>query len=139
MKKILSLFMFVMCIALNVNAQNGTSGNLTWAINNKTLTISGTGAMENFKAPSHRAPWYDYRTTFDNVVIGDGVTSIGDNAFYYCDNMKTITIPATVSKVGIQSFAYCHGLRTMYWLGTNVVFTVNSNQSSSVTIDKVFY
>lgn len=139
MKKFLSLFMFVMCIALNVNAQNGTSGNLTWAINNKTLTISGTGAMENFKVSSHRAPWYDYRTTFDNVVIGDGVTSIGDNAFYYCDNMKTITIPATVSKVGIQSFAYCHGLRTMYWFGTNVEFTVNSNQSSSVTIDKVFY
>jgi hypothetical protein len=48
-----------------------------------TLTISGTGAMEDYDTPDGQR-WKEYRSTITSVVIEDGVTSIGNNAFAYC-------------------------------------------------------
>lgn len=80
MKKILSLFMLVMCIAVGANAQ------ITHTISNGVLTISGTGAMPNYTSAG--APWYG--KTFNTVVIEAGVTSIGKNAFEDCYNLESI-------------------------------------------------
>ncbi len=84
MKKILSLFMLVMCIAVGANAQNsGTTANgLEWSVENDVLTITGSGAINN-----NEAPW---GTSFSTVVIGEDVTSIGANAFKNCFNIKSV-------------------------------------------------
>lgn len=84
MKKILSLFMLVMCIAVGANAQNsGTTANeLEWSVENDVLTITGSGAINNDEAP--------WGTSFSTVVIGEGVTSIGTNAFKNCFNIKSV-------------------------------------------------
>ena len=70
---------------------SGTCGkNLTWVLDSDgTLTISGTGAMTNYTSSSS-APWYSRRTSIKNVVIGDGVTSIGCSAFGSCTNLGDI-------------------------------------------------
>ncbi len=80
MKKILSLFMFVMCIAVSANAQ------ISWNVENGVLTISGTGSIPNYA--EGKAPWYGKK--FSTVVIEAGVTSIGKNAFEDCYNLESI-------------------------------------------------
>ena len=91
---------------------SGTCGdNLTWSITDEVLAISGTGAMNDYNDWDNRSPWQD--EFFTNVVIGDGVTSIGDSAFYYCDSLRTITIPDSVTSIGNWAFVGCHYL-TIY-------------------------
>ncbi len=88
---------------------SGSCGeNLTWALDGDgVLTIDGTGAMTDFswRNPS---PWKG--KTVKSVVISDGVTSIGDDAFYNCGTLTDITIPNSVTSVGYDAFAYCSGL-----------------------------
>ena len=67
--------------------------NVTATLENGTLTISGTGLMKNFgpKASSMAAPWLSYSIT--NVVIENGVTSIGSTAFEDCSDLISVIIP----------------------------------------------
>ena len=41
------------------------------------------------------------------------VTKIGNEAFYYCSSLKSVTIPETVTELGYQSFAFCNGLTSL--------------------------
>ena len=98
MKKILSLFMFVMCIAVSANAQSGTTENgLSWKVENRVLTITGSGAIKD-----NEAPW---GTKFSTVIIGEGVTSLGKNAFEDCYNLKTIYYYGTDKLVSTKTKA----------------------------------
>lgn len=64
--------------------------NITWTLDDEgTLTISGTGPMENWSLWG--SPWYN-NTSIKTVVIGDGITSIGENAFYECWGMNDVYI-----------------------------------------------
>ena len=55
--------------------------------------------------------WCDNLTS---VVIGDGVTTIGDAAFYYCDSLTSIEIPDSVTSIGEYAFWYCDSLTGVY-------------------------
>ncbi|MBR1592281.1 MAG: leucine-rich repeat domain-containing protein [Ruminococcus sp.] len=44
------------------------------------------------------------------VAIPDGVTSIGDRAFYECDILKEIKIPDSVTNIGNEAFYWCEQL-----------------------------
>ena len=96
----------------------GTCGdNLTWVLTDDgTLTISGTGAMDDYDFGG--APWYAYGEQVAVVVIEDGVTSIGDNAFVALRNFTSITIPASVTSIGDIAFFLCNALTTVYYGGT---------------------
>lgn len=63
--------------------EGAEGSNLTWALADGILTISGTGAMKDY-GYSGRAevPWYDQRNTITKVVFENGVTHIGSFAFY---------------------------------------------------------
>ena len=105
--------------------RSGACGdNVTWKLTSDgTLTISGKGAMDNYKfdgydylANSYRtdAPWDAYRYYRDSrsyyirsVVIENGVTSIGDRAFYGCANLSSVTIPSSVTSIGEYAFYDC--------------------------------
>ena len=50
---------------------------------------------------------------FSKVVIGDGVTSIGTNAFYNCANLTSLSIPKSVTTIGNSAFCYCTGELTV--------------------------
>lgn len=63
------------------------------------------------------APWYSYRESILSVVISDGVTSIGDNAFSWC-SLTSITIPNSVTSIGNYAFDGCSALTDVYFLGT---------------------
>ena len=78
----------------------------------KTLTFSGTAAIPSYNDPYDR-PWKDYVSEVENIVIEDGVTSIGHNAFNDCSGLSSVTIPASVKSIGMSAFYDCTGLTTI--------------------------
>lgn len=116
MKKILSLFIFVLCVAFNANAQSYSLDNgLDWAVEDGVLTISGEGAIPDYTSGSE-APWSG--KSFTSIVIEEGVTSIGDYAFGGFRNVTKVTIPSSVKSLGYQSFANCLSLSELYCYGS---------------------
>lgn len=87
----------------------GTEGSLSWELNsNGVLTITGSGAMPDYDLNDTRPGWYDYRDQIYSVEIGEGVTSIGDNAFRGLEtaytNLNSVTISTTVTSIGAYAF-----------------------------------
>ena len=121
-----------------VRAADQCGENLTWSYSAGTLTISGTGEMDNY--PDGDAPWLEYKDSIEKLVFTGGVTSVGDcaftdydnlkevefgsamhtigyRAFYSCDGLTTFTLPATFRKFGEECFFGCSGLREIRCLG----------------------
>ena len=86
---------------------------ITWALNNGTLTISGTGPMEDYSIADVGAPWYGDRDSITEVVIEDGVTRIGFRAFEGCSGMTGVTIPDSVTSIGAGAFNGCSSLTSV--------------------------
>ena len=82
--------------------------NVQGVVDGKTLTISGTGNMEDYE--SFTKPEFG---NIKKVIIEDGVTSIGDYVFYYCTGLTEITIPNSVTSIGDYAFGYCGGLKAV--------------------------
>ena len=59
------------------------------------------------------APWLSQSDEIKKVVIKDGVTSIGDAAFYYCSGLTSLTIPNSVTSIGGSAFSGCSGLTSV--------------------------
>lgn len=95
-------------------AVSGSCGaNLNWAFDESTgtLHISGTGEMEDYVgAALPPTPWYHLKDSITKVVIGDGVTSIGDASFYRCDKITDVRIPESVTDIGQEAFFECKSL-----------------------------
>lgn len=49
-------------------------------------------------------------SNFSKVIIGDGVTSVGDYAFYDCSSLTSLTLPESVTSIGDGAFSNCSGL-----------------------------
>ena len=93
-------------------ASSGTCGtNVTWTLDDGAITISGTGDMKNFNTSS--IPWRSQKTNITSVVIDNGVTSIGNYAFYGCSNLETVTIPDSVTSIGNYAFRGCSSLTSI--------------------------
>lgn len=81
---------------------NGSCGeNLTWAFEEATgtLTISGTGEMTNFYSWSTNTPWGGYADRITTIVVQEGVTSLGANAFSDCTNVTSMTLPDSLELI----------------------------------------
>ena len=89
--------------------------NVNWVMTlDGMLTISGTGAMKDYEDyDSGAAPWYSVRSQVKSVVIERGVTSIGNDAFYYCDDLASVTIPGSVTSIGSGAFYRCSALTSV--------------------------
>ena len=94
----------------------GTCGNnLTYyyAESTKTLTISGSGAMNDYSNYSNFSPWKSYAGNILKVVIGNGVTSIGNYAFDDCSEIKIVVLPDGVTSIGRGAFRKCTNLSSV--------------------------
>ena len=87
--------------------------NLTWTLDaDGTLTISGTGAMKDYNAADNLSPAY-MNSNVKKVVIEDGVTSIGELAFFKCSSLTNITIPDSVTCIAYAAFHGCSSLSSI--------------------------
>ena len=48
-----------------------------------------------------------------SVTIPASVTSIGDSAFWGCESLTSVTIPESVTEVGFEAFKNCSSLRSV--------------------------
>lgn len=89
---------------------SGSKGKVTWKYSNGKLTITGTGKMKDM--PSG-APWYGYCYEIEEVEVGEGVTNIGEAAFYDCYYLTKVTLPSTITSIGTGAFAGCYDLEEL--------------------------
>ena len=81
--------------------------NLTWVLTEDgTLTISGSGEMENY-TDSSVTPWYSNRTKILSAVVEPGVESVGNYAFYSCLKLASVSLPGGVKSIGESAFQDC--------------------------------
>lgn len=97
----------VMAAAL---ADSGTCGdNVSWTFDSTTgvLTISGSGAMTDYT--NYESPFYQ-NSAITKIIIGDGVTSIGNAAFLSCDFLTEVKMPDSLTRIGSFAFQKCGSL-----------------------------
>lgn len=112
-------------LATKVVCSNGTvtpalSGkcgkNVSYSISDDgVLTISGTGAMNNFtyERDISDCPWHGVRYALKKIVVEDGVTSIGSCAFSFDVHVTDVTLPSSLKTIGRNAFLDCHGLTSV--------------------------
>ena len=83
----------------------------TWSFKDGVLTISGTGEVKASFAQSMPA---DIRLKVKTIVVEEGITSLGENAFSNIPNVTTIKLPGTLTKIGSRCFAYDSALTDVY-------------------------
>ena len=130
---------------------SGTCGeNLTWTFDADTftLTISGTGAMDDFYTDyitdfrdpmdyiyDGKRPWETYKYEIKKVVISDGVTIIGNNAFRLFISLKEVEISNSVTEFNYRAFYDCDNLTDIYYSGTEEEWnSIGNNKFENVTI-----
>lgn len=102
--------------AVQAETTSGTCGDeLTWSYDadSKTLTISGSGEMEDYTQTIDSAPWSAAQHDIQTAVIEPGVTSIGAYGFSGCSNMKSVTLPESVISIGQGAFFGCASLTSI--------------------------
>ncbi len=76
------------------------------------LLISGTGDMYNWSGYL-KTPWYSELSLIRNIIIEDGVTSIGDYAFSNCTELKSLKIPDSLISIGNYAFYCCRNITNL--------------------------
>ena len=80
---------------------------LSWTLHGSgELVLYGSGSMTNYSQGS-AAPWNRYRKDIVSLTVTDGVTSIGDYAFYSCYRLNRVSIAPSVTKIGQNAFDSC--------------------------------
>ena len=140
-----ALLLLALCIGASAAGTSGKCGpSAYWSFDSSTgtLTISGSGAMEDYEY-GNEFPWMDYRNSIQTIVIGDQITQIGRNAFPWtacstiqfgksvrsigakafsgCRNLNgDLTLPDSVQIVGDRAFSGCTGLNGTLTLGSSL-------------------
>ena len=114
---ILSLcLMPVQIQAKSVTSGTDDNGNKwTYNTSTKTLVFTGDKAISDFAMNGHdREPsWYRWSNKTEHIVIEEGITGIGRNAFADFVNAKTVVLPDSVKVIGEDAFENNQSLRTI--------------------------
>lgn len=109
-------------IAEAATTTSGTCGdNLTWNFSDGVLTISGVGTMMEGELYSDY-PWADIRLNITEVVIEEGVKSIGKDAFRIAMALTSVHLPSSVERISESAFADCDRLMSIAVATSNPYF-----------------
>ena len=116
------IFLVALCVmavsSVMAQTSSGSCGtNLTWRFNNGSLTISGSGAMEDYES-SGSAPWFHLASQITKVYIGDEVTYVGENAFGGGYKLDLAEFGLSVERIHQDAFRSIKKLDEVVW-GTN--------------------
>lgn len=103
------LMLWVCVTAGTAEAAGGSCGkDLKWTLEDGVLTVSGTGDMKDYER--RRTPWYGRVEEVRAIVVEEGVTGIGEYAFFRCE-AETVTLPDTLKRLGSNAFRECTSLK----------------------------
>ena len=118
-----------------VVASGKCGDDITWQLDEAgTLTITGTGEMYNYYGGY--GPWNESKQSVKQIIIGEGVKSIGESAFCHCSELESVVLPDSlisigdyafygdsslsiieisrnVTQIGDHAFAYCNKLKSI--------------------------
>ena len=116
MRKSKSFFLFLLtlvCLLMLFLASHsyaessGEFWGLTWTLSDEgVLEITGSGDMHGFPNDA----WLVHKEEITEVIISEGISSVGCSAFDGCCNMTSISIPSTATKIEGWAFKNCSSL-----------------------------
>lgn len=176
LKRIISVALMLaiaLCIAVpaqfgatNVMATGSCGSSAKWTMySDNILVITESGAINNYDNSSNKAPWaayyfYSNMSFMQKIVIADGITRVGDYAFYMDSNtdykvynitlpeslveignhafenegtLEYIAIPQNVTTIGAHAFDGCEDLATVNYYGNPANLTWNVSDSGLPT------
>ena len=125
-KYVLLAFIALFCVSSSAWAQyvklTAENGTVSW--------IPIAGNINGTKIELSKSQYYEWLCVIDNSTKGSldlsqvwsqsggsgthyQVTSIGDNAFHFCSDLTSVTIPNSVTSIGEYAFCECSGLTTV--------------------------
>ena len=95
----------------NIGKLDGNA-EIDWTLDeNGCLTIFGTGKIPDYACGDHpAAPWNDSKESIETVVLEEGISEIGINAFRDCSNLKKVSLSSTVFRIHAYAFKNCTDL-----------------------------
>lgn len=122
---LLLLLMFSLCTRANEPPDP-----ITWKVDGTTLYISGQGAIPDYSNPDE-APWSSEKSKITKIVAKDGITRIGNLAFYGFANLENVVLAESVESIGVGAFYYTEGLKTsIEELEPQFLFSVESDHAA---------
>ncbi len=115
---ILAVIMLISSLSVITYAAATASGScgsdINWELSSKgKLTLTGSGKMYDYGYTSDTySPWNDYRNDIKEVKISDGITVLGEYAFYKFSNLTKISIPDSVTEIRKDVFKGCTSLKS---------------------------
>ncbi len=106
--------------SVSATESNGNCGsNATWSYNSntKTLLIAGSGVIKNYNRiynPNFSTangsgyytttPWWPYHNEIEHLIIGEGITTVGEWCFYDNNGIKSVSLPSTLTTIKNRAF-----------------------------------
>lgn len=145
-KKFLSVLLALMMIISIIPMSNASvvfeagfcGEELEWSYTASTqsLKISGTGEMYDYFYDY--SPWSAHNSNIRNIIMCDGITSIGHGAFSNCTSITNIVIPDGVTEIGDFAFSNCSSL-TNVTIPCSVISIMNSAFNECYNLTDVYY
>lgn len=100
------------------------NGSILWEVyTDNSLVLKGAGAIPDYTEPRHQ-PWIEYSDygrsdaeggvpVVRSIVIGEGITSVGEYAFADFEKLQTVTLPASLTQISYKAFMDCIDLHTV--------------------------
>lgn len=122
----LAVFMLMSMFAFNAFAADttsvptgGDSGSAgdncewSWSGSDRVLRITGTGEMDYYDSTVKPAPWLVYSNEIEKIVVEDGVTGVGEYAFYNLKKLTAVELSDSVKTIGYYAFRNCTSLKSI--------------------------
>ena len=103
----LSIFASAEIITGACGVNNSDPSHQRYSLDTETgvLTISGTGDMGPWRY------WKNHTSAIRSVIVEEGVSGIGGQAFYKCANLEKASLPSTLSHIDSAAFQGCTALK----------------------------
>ncbi len=91
----------------------------TARLNNGKMTISGTGAMDDYTSKYTGGawvpdiPWADRRSEITSLKVESGITHLGDRALHTATNLTSVELPEGLKTIGLGTFYKAKGLQNV--------------------------
>ncbi len=94
-------------------ASGSCGSGVRWSLDTETGILNITGKGGIVVPDGDDLPWGSYVSGIRHVKIEEGITSIGYQSFFECENIESIEIPSTVKSIGEGAFVWCSSLKEL--------------------------